>query len=75
MWSFIISVLIFVVLVGSLWLWQRKSRRTTKAATAVVDEQINASAEVAQRRHVERFGRASTDLVHTLNGAGHAHIK
>ena len=29
------------------------------------------AAEVAQRRHVQRFGRASTDLTQTLNGAAH----
>lgn len=73
MWSFIASVLIFVILVIALGLWQRRTRRNVKATTAEVDQQIHAAAEVAQRRHVQRFGRASTDLAHTL--AGSAQLK
>jgi cytochrome oxidase assembly protein ShyY1 len=74
MWSFVTSVLIFIVLVVGLGLWQRRTRRTVRHAAAEVDQQIHAAAEVAQRRHVQRFGRASTDLKHTLNGAG-LHVK
>lgn len=75
MWSFIASVLVFTVLVVSLGLWQRRTRRNVKHATAEVDQQIHAAAEVAQRRHVQRFGRASTDLQHTLNGTGPVQLK
>jgi len=75
MWSSITSVAIFIVLVVVLGLWQRRTRRTIKAASVTVDQQIHAAAEVAQRRHVQRFGRASTDLTQTLNGAGPVHLK
>jgi len=75
MWSSIASIAIFVVLVIALGLWQRRTRRTIKRASAAVDQQIHAAAEVAQRRHVQRFGRASTDLAQTLNGAGPVHLK
>lgn len=75
MWSSIASIAIFVVLVIALGLWQRRTRRTIKRASAAVDQQINAAAEVAQRRHVQRFGRASTDLTQTLNGASPVHLK
>jgi len=68
MWSFLTSVIIFAVLVAGLGFWRRLTHRTIKSATANVDQQINDAAEVAQRRHVQRFGRASTDLKHTLNG-------
>lgn len=75
MWSSIASVTIFVVLVVALGLWQRRTRRNIKHASVAVDQQIHAAAEVAQRRHVQRFGRASTDLTHTLSGAGPVHLK
>jgi len=75
MWSFIASITIFVVLVVCLGLWQRRTRRNVKHVAREVDQQIHAAAEVAQRRHVQRFGRASTDLTHTLNGAGPVHLK
>jgi len=75
MWSFVASVLIFTVLVVGLGLWQRRTRRTIRTTTAAVDQQIHEVAEVAQRRHVQRFGRASTDLAHTLNSAGTVHLK
>lgn len=75
MWSFIISVIIFVVLVVVLALWQRRTRRSIQHATVEVEQQIHAAAEVAQRRHVQRFGRASTDLTHTLSNGTHAHLK
>ncbi len=75
MWSFIASVLVFVTLVVALGLWQRRTRRNVKHVAAEVDQQIHAAAEVAQRRHVQRFGRASTDLAHTMRGASSAHVK
>lgn len=75
MWSFMASVIIFVALVLILGLWQRRTRKTVQSAHNTVDEQITAAAQVAQRRHVQRFGRASTDLqLHALNGAGHSHV-
>lgn len=74
MWSFVTSVVIFIVLVVGLGLWQRRTRRVRRDVSAEVDQQIAAAAEVAQRRHMQRFGRASTDLKHTLNGAG-LHLK
>jgi len=75
MWSFIASVIIFVVFGLGLAFWQRHTRRTIKTVNTEVDQQIHAAAEVAQRRHVQKFGRASTDLQHTLNGAGAAQLK
>lgn len=75
MWSFITSVTIFAVLVVALGLWRRRTRRNVKTAAVAVDQQIHAAAEIAQRRHVQKFGRASTDLTHTLNGAGPVHLK
>lgn len=71
MWSFIASVIVFVVLVVALRLWQYRQRRAIKVETAIVDQRIHDAAEVAQRRHVQRFGRASTDLANTMNGADH----
>ena len=76
MWSFIASVFIFTLLVAVFGLWQRRTRKTVAVAHDTVDQQITAAAEVAQRRHVERFGRASTDLqLRVLNGAGHGHVQ
>jgi hypothetical protein len=64
-------VIVFVVLVVTLRLWQYRQRRSIKVETAIVDQRIHDAAEVAQRRHVQRFGRASTDLTDTMNGTGH----
>lgn len=75
MQSFFISVAVFVVLVVGLALWQRRTRRTSKHDGARIDEQIHLAAEVAQRRHVRVFGRASTDIQTTLNGHASAPIK
>jgi hypothetical protein len=69
MWSFIASVIVFVVLIVALRLWQRRQRQHVHGQVAVVDQQIHDVAEVAQRRHVQRFGRPSTDLTNTLNGS------
>jgi hypothetical protein len=68
MWSFIASVVVFVTLIVALRLWQRRQHQRVQGQVAVVDQQIYDVAEVAQRRHVQRFGRASTDLTNTLNG-------
>lgn len=75
MWTFIASITIFTVLVACLGLWQRRTWRTVKHVAHEVDQQIHVAAEVAQRRHVQRFGRMSTDLTHTLNGAHPTHSK
>ena len=69
MWSFLASVIVFLTLIAGLGTWQWRTRRVTKAANVQVDQQINEVAEVAQRRHKQRFGRASTDLEPALNGA------
>ena len=68
MWSFIASVVVFVVLIIALRLWQRRQRQHVQGQVAVVDQQIQDVAEVAQRRHVQRFGRPNTDLTNSLNG-------
>lgn len=64
MWSFITSVVMFLVLVGLLRLWQRHNRQQFPS---IADPQIYGVAEVAQRLHVQRFGRASTDVTATIN--------
>lgn len=69
MWSFIASVVVFLLLIGGLGFWQRRTRRVIQRESAEVDQQIYNAAEVAQRRHVRRFGRASTDLDQTLKTA------
>lgn len=69
MWSFIASVIVFVVLGIGLLLWRHATKKKVTIERAQVDQQINAAAEVAQRRHKQRFGRASTDLNDSLNGA------
>lgn len=66
MWSFIASVIVFLALVGGLGLWQRFTRRTVKNQTTVVDQEIQNAAEIAQRRHKQRFGRESTGLMQAL---------
>lgn len=68
MWSFIASVIVFLALVFGFGFWQRVTRRPTKSAkTAVVDQEIQHVAEVAQRRHKQRFGRESTGIMEILN--------
>lgn len=71
MWSFLASVTVFIVFIVGLGLWRQFTRREIKHVIVNVDQQINVAAEVAQRRHVQRFGRSSTDLTQTLNGAAH----
>jgi Flp pilus assembly protein TadB len=66
MWSFLASVIVFVVLVSGLALWQRRTRKTIKIETAIVDQEMSNAAEIVQRRHRERFGRASTGLKEAL---------
>lgn len=64
--SFFISIGIFLVLVSSAGVWQYRQRKDVKIQTAQLDQEIARSAEVAQRRHVQRFGRASTDIERTF---------
>ena len=69
--SFIVSILVFVTMVGGLGIWQHHTRRSIKEENSHVEQQIEAAAEVAQRRHVRRFGRSSTDLDATIKHALH----
>ena len=69
MWSFIGSVILFVVLGVVLILWRHVTKKKLSVEREQIDQQINAAAEVAQRRHKSKFGRASTDLNDSLNGA------
>lgn len=73
--SFAVSITVFIIFVAGLVLWQRRTRRASKPSDARIDEQIHLAAEVAQRRHVQRFGRASTDIQTTLNGHPSASLK
>jgi hypothetical protein len=68
MWSFIVSVIIFAALIGGLGFWQHRSRKTIKSEATRVDQEINKAAEIAQRRHVQRFGKEDTGLQQTLSG-------
>jgi uncharacterized protein YneF (UPF0154 family) len=67
MWSFIASVIVFLVLISGFGFWQRITRRQTKSNAPIVDQQIQSVAEVAQRRHKQRFGRESTGIMEILN--------
>jgi uncharacterized membrane protein len=67
MQSFIVSVIVFVVLVLVLAFWQRRVRRTVEVDTSKIEHEINAAAEIAQRRHKQRFGRASTGLEEAIH--------
>jgi len=68
MWSFLISAGLFLALVLGLGLWQYRTRKTTKHAAQQVDQEIFRAAEIAQRRHVQRFGKENTGLHDTLSG-------
>lgn len=70
--SFLVSVIMFVVLVGGLAFWQRRVRRTVQVDTSKIDREISNAAEIAQRRHKQRFGRASTGLEEAIQ---HPHAK
>jgi uncharacterized protein HemX len=67
-WSFAASVAIFVVLGLGLGLWQWRTRHSTRRVAVEVDQHIHAAAEIAQRRHQQKFGRASTDIAQAMNG-------
>jgi len=67
MWSFLVSVIVFVTLIGGLGLWQYRLRKTTKNEAARVDQEIHKVAEIAQRRHVRRYGKEDTGLHQTLS--------
>lgn len=62
MGSFLVSIIVFVVAGIALVIWKRVTRKRFKIEVAHLDEQLAKVAEVAQRRHKKRFGRASTDL-------------
>lgn len=62
MGSFLVSIIVFVLAGIALVIWKRKTRSASQIETRVLDESIAEVAKVAQRRHKQRFGRASTDL-------------
>jgi hypothetical protein len=66
MWSFIASVLMFLGMVGGLGAWQRTARRAIREQAAATERQIARAAEVAQRRHLRRYGSTSQDLTTAL---------
>lgn len=72
--SFLVSVIVFASLIIIFGLWHRWSRRAPTPGSERISESINEAAEVAQRRHVQRFGRASTDLQQTMNGHVSKHL-
>jgi hypothetical protein len=75
--SFLVSIIVFIVAGIALGIWKHATRKRFKIEVAHLDEQIAEVAEVAQRRHKKRFGRASTDLnaSFTITANGGAHRK
>lgn len=67
MWSFIGSAAAFVLLVVALGLWQYRIRKNHKNMIQAVDQEIHRAAEVAQRRHKQRYGKEDTGLHQTLH--------
>lgn len=68
MWSFLVTVLFFIAVVGAgLWS-QRKQTKRIKSERLEVKMAIDKAAEVAQRRHKATFGREDTGLHHTMSG-------
>lgn len=72
MWSFVVSIVVFLSFVGGLGLWQRAARRALREQTDATERQIARAAEVAQRRHQRRYGGTHPDLAklgsHATNG-------
>ena len=69
MWSFVLSVLMFLGFVGGLGIWQRTSRRAQRAALAVTEQQIAQAVQVAQRRHLRRYGSTHPELARVAAAA------
>ena len=71
MWSFIASALAFVVLVCVLGFWQRHMRKRGRNGVyeVDVDQEIQRSAEIAQRLHLRRFGKEDTGLHQAFNAS------
>jgi preprotein translocase subunit SecG len=66
MWSFVVTVLFFAIVIGLGALLQRKTTRQIKQDRPEVKAAINQAAEIAQRRHKAAFGREDTGLHQTM---------
>lgn len=67
MWSFLVTVGAFLVLVLLASLSQHRARRASREERRQLEQKIHLLAEVAQRRHRARFGREDSGLHETLN--------
>ena len=67
MWSFLLSAGLFIALVLTLGVWQFRTRKTSNVVAMQVDQEITRAAEIAQRRHVQRFGTEDKELREALS--------
>ena len=66
--SFLLSMAVFILLVGGLGLWQNFWSRALRAQVNKVDRALSRAAQIAQRRHTQRFGEAHPQIPVTANG-------
>jgi hypothetical protein len=68
MWSFVSSISVFLVLLVVLGCVQYRARKAARGESSRVDEEMQRAGQIAQRRHVLRFGKEDTGLHEALNG-------
>lgn len=66
-WSFIATVLFFTIIVVAAVVAHHRQRRHEEHAYRESERAILEAGEVAQRRHVDKFGREDTGLHKTLS--------
>jgi hypothetical protein len=67
MWSFIATLILFLVVTVSAAFAHARQRKRMDDAFHESEKAIIAAGEVAQRRHTQRFGREDSGLQQTLS--------
>lgn len=66
MWSLLGTILFFALLILLSAVAQHRRDKETKIETKRVSKEIESAAEVAQRRHRQKYGRDDTGLHRTM---------
>lgn len=67
MWSFVATLVLFLIVTISAAVMHHRQRKKMDVAFEQSERAIREAGEVAQRRHVQRFGREDTGLHNTLS--------
>ena len=65
------SILVFLVLFMLAMIWTVRVRRSSRRHNELMENELRVVAQIAQRRHVLKYGKEDTGLHDTMAAGGH----